>query len=110
MMRFQEDLERKAWLSGGSTQVAPAQRMTDFIHKKESSTLPDSSYVPGLKSTQLNTVLPRFIDARLRDGLATFGKWSSNFLTNEAALIGVETRTSAPIRVLVIQKHWHIYK
>ncbi|NCC99329.1 MAG: FAD-binding protein [Bacteroidia bacterium] len=100
VMRFQEDLEKKAWLSGGSTQVAPAQRMTDFIHKKESSTLPDTSYVPGLKSTQLNTVIPKFVDARLRDGLVTFGKWSSNFLTKEASMIGVETRTSAPIRVL----------
>ncbi|MDR3309319.1 MAG: FAD-binding protein [Tannerella sp.] len=100
MMEFQEELERLAWINGGMRQTAPAQRMVDFVQKRNSSDLPVSSYVPGLLATPLHFWLPEFITSRLREGFRAFDRVSPGFLTNEAVMIGVETRTSAPVRIL----------
>ena len=100
MMEFQERLERLAWQQGGMRQTAPAQRMTDFVSGRLSYDLPSSSYSPGLVSSPLHFWLPAFIGRRLQKGFEQFGRQSRGFLTNEACIIGVETRTSAPVRIL----------
>ncbi|MCQ2336829.1 MAG: FAD-binding protein [Paludibacteraceae bacterium] len=100
VMHYQEGMERMAYINGGRTQVAPAQRMTDFVNCKISFDLPESSYVPGLISAPLHFLLPQGVSDRLRQGFLNFGKWSHGFLTREACLIGVETRTSSPIRII----------
>lgn len=100
LMYFQEQLERHAWLNAGRRQTAPAQRMTDFVNRKNSFDLPESSYTPGLLASPLHFWLPEFVSARLQEGFRQFGRSSKGFLTAEAALIGVETRTSAPVRML----------
>lgn len=100
LLKFQEQLERHCWLNGGMRQTAPAQRMLDFINKKNSFDLPDSSYTPGLLASPLHFWMPDFITGRLREGFRYFGKVSNGFLTNEATMIGVETRTSSPVRIL----------
>ncbi|MCD8031202.1 MAG: FAD-binding protein [Bacteroides sp.] len=100
MMAFQEYLERQSWLQGGMKQTAPAQRMTDFTRKKLSFDLPETSYTPGVVSSPLHFWMPEFITSRLSEGLVRFGKSSRGFLTQEAVMIGVETRTSAPVRIV----------
>lgn len=100
MMYFQEALEASCWQQGNMRQTAPSQRMTDFTRKKLSYDLPDSSYSPGLVSSPLHFWMPTFITDRLSKGFQQFGKSSHGFLTNEAVMIGVETRTSAPVRIL----------
>ena len=100
IMQFQEQLEEICWLNGGMKQTAPAQRMIDFVQRKNSSDLPVSSYTPGLLASPLHFWMPEFITSRLRDGFHQFDKISHGFLTNEATLIAVETRTSAPVRIL----------
>lgn len=100
VMHFQEAMERMAYINGGRTQTAPAQRMTDFVNRKISFDLPDTSYVPGIISTPLHFLLPAGVSKRLQQGFLSFGKWSHAFLTREATLIGVETRTSSPIRIV----------
>ncbi len=100
MMAFQEYLERQSWLQGGMKQTAPAQRMTDFTRRKLSFDLPETSYAPGVVSSPLHFWMPEFITSRLSEGLFRFGKSSRGFLTPEALMIGVETRTSAPVRVV----------
>lgn len=100
MLLFQEHLERLAWQQGGRRQTAPAQRMADFVNGRLSYDLPESSYAPGLVSSPLHFWMPSFITDRLRDGFRAFGRRCHGFLTNEATVIGVETRTSAPVRIL----------
>jgi uncharacterized FAD-dependent dehydrogenase len=100
MMYFQEALERLCWQQGNMKQTAPAQRMADFTKKKLSYDLPESSYAPGLVSSPLHFWMPPFIANRLSKGFQQFGKYSHGFLTNEATMIGVETRTSAPVRII----------
>lgn len=100
MMYFQENLERMCWQQGNMKQTAPAQRMLDFTRKKLSYDLPESSYAPGLVSSPLHFWMPSFITDRLSKGFQTFGKYSHGFLTNEATMIGVETRTSSPVRII----------
>ena len=100
VLYFQEELERQCWLQGGRRQTAPAQRMMDFIHKKLSYDLPESSYAPGLVSSPLHFWMPEFISKRLSLGFQQFGRSSHGFLTNEAVMIGVETRTSSPVRIV----------
>lgn len=100
MLLFQEHLERLCWQQGNRKQTAPAQRMTDFTRKKLSFDLPESSYAPGLIASPLHFWLPPFIADRLSKGFQQFGKYSHGFLTNEAVMIGVETRTSAPVRII----------
>lgn len=100
VMHFQEELERMCWQQGNRKQTAPAQRMADFCNKKLSFDLPESSYAPGLVSSPLHFWLPPFIADRLAKGFRHFGKQSRGFLTNEATMIAVETRTSSPVRIL----------
>ena len=100
LMEFQEWLEEMCWINGGMSQVAPAQRMMDFVKGRLSSELPVSSYAPGLLASPLHFWLPEFIATRLKEGFLHFGKISKGFLTNEAVMIGVETRTSAPVRIV----------
>lgn len=100
MMRFQEKLEQICWQQGNMRQTAPSQRMVDFTKKKLSYDLPNSSYSPGLVSSPLHFWMPSFISERLSKGFQLFGKSSRGFLTNEAVMIAVETRTSAPLRIV----------
>ena len=100
VMRFQEQLERMCWQQGNRQQTAPAQRMTDFVSGRLSFDLPKSSYAPGLISSPLHFWLPKIISYRLQEGFKTFGRQAHGFLTNEATLIAVETRTSSPIRIV----------
>ena len=99
MMKFQEELEYQCFLNGNRKQTAPAQRMEDFIKRKNSFDLPVSSYTPGLIASPLHFWMPEMITERLREGFLHFGKNARGFLTNEAVMIGVETRTSAPVRI-----------
>jgi len=98
-MMFQAEVEQNAWRAGGETQTAPAQRMVDFTKKKVSSSLLDTSYQPGLRSVDMSEVLPDFIAERLKQGFLNFGKKMKGYLTNEAQIIGVESRTSSPVRI-----------
>jgi hypothetical protein len=100
VMHFQEELERNCWQQGNMRQTAPAQRMADFVNKRLSYDLPRSSYAPGLISSPLHFWLPQSVSHRLQEGFKQFGKSSHGFLTNEAVMIGVETRTSSPVRIL----------
>ncbi len=100
MVHFQEWLERTTWLQGNRRQTAPAQRMSDFVNQRLSYDLPDTSYAPGLISTPIHFWMPSFISSRLKQGFLNFGKSSHGFLTNNAVMIGSETRTSSPVRVL----------
>ncbi|MBO4905996.1 MAG: FAD-binding protein [Bacteroidaceae bacterium] len=99
MMAYQEQLERLCWQQGGYRQTAPAQRMHDFVNNRLSYDLPASSYAPGIISSPLHFWMPPFVVSRLQEGFRIFGRRSKGFLTNEAIVIGVETRTSAPVRM-----------
>lgn len=100
VLRFQEELEKMCWQQGNMRQTAPAQRMTDFVNGRLSSDLPKSSYAPGLISSPLHFWLPKMISTRLQEGFKVFGRNAHGFLTNEAVLIAVETRTSSPVRIV----------
>ena len=100
MMRFQEKLEQICWQQGNMRQTAPSQRMVDFTRKKLSYDLPATSYSPGLVSSPLHFWMPSFLSERLSKGFQLFGKSSCGFLTNEAVMISVETRTSSPVRIV----------
>ena len=100
MMRFQEKLEQICWQQGNMRQTAPSQRMVDFTRKKLSYDLPVTSYSPGLVSSPLHFWMPSFLSERLSKGFQLFGKSSRGFLTNEAVMIAVETRTSSPVRII----------
>lgn len=96
---FQSDIERQACAAGGGTQAAPAQRMVDFTRSRLSASLPDTSYQPGLVSADLGEVLPGFITESLRQGLVSFGSKMKGYFTNDAQVVGVESRTSSPVRI-----------
>lgn len=100
LLYFQEAIERQNWVQGQYRQTAPAQRMADFVNKRLSYDLPRSSYSPGLISSPLHFWMPQFIAGRLAQGFQNFGKSSHGFLTNDAVMIAVESRTSAPVRIL----------
>jgi len=100
MMTYQQQLEKDCWQQGNMRQTAPAQRMSDFVAGKLSYDLPQSSYAPGLISSPLHFWLPEPVSRRLRQAFATFGRQHRGFLTNEAVVIAVETRTSSPVRIL----------
>ena len=100
MMAFQEQLERDCWQQGNHNQMAPAQRMADFVNGKLSYDLPKSSYAPGLISSPLHFWLPPFVSKRLLQGFRQFGRQAHGFLTNEAVMIATETRTSSPVRII----------
>ena len=100
MMHFQQIVEKQCWQQGNMKQTAPAQRMADFVNNRLSYDLPKSSYAPGLISSPLHFWMPSFVSTRLQEGFKTFGKNAHGFLTNEATLIAMETRTSSPVRIL----------
>lgn len=100
MMLFQQIVEKQCWQQGNMKQTAPAQRMADFVNNRLSYDLPKSSYAPGLISSPLHFWMPSFVSKRLQEGFKTFGKNAHGFLTNEATLIAMETRTSSPVRIL----------
>lgn len=97
---YQASLERMAWKEGGMSQRAPAQRLTDFVEGKASATLPEASYFPGLTPSPIHEWLPEEITGRLKKGFTEFGKKMKGFLTREALVAAVESRTSSPVRVL----------
>lgn len=99
-LQFQKEVEKDAWINGGKTQSAPTQRLTDFVAGKLSSSLPKVSYFPGTTSSPIHDWLPLSISKRLREGLKLFGSVMKGFLTDEAVVLGVESRTSSPIRIL----------
>ena len=100
VMAFQEELEKLCWQQGNMKQTAPAQRMADFVNSRLSYDLPKSSYAPGLISSPLHFWMPKMISRRLQEGFKAFGRQAHGFLTNEAVLIAVETRTSSPVRIV----------
>lgn len=96
---YQREVEQAAWRAGGSTQVAPAQRLLDFIGRKASRDLPLCSYPPGVVSQRVDELLPREVSERLQQGLRLFGAQMKGYLTNEAVVVAVESRTSSPVRI-----------
>lgn len=98
-LRYQQALEKMAYEAGGNGQTAPAQRLQDFVNGKLSPHLPDVSYQPGIKSAPLHELLPTEIGKRLQLGFAEFGKKMRGYLINDAVIVGVESRTSSPVRI-----------
>ena len=98
-MEFQSHIEKAAWHAGGQTQAAPGQRLIDFVQNKQSQSLPECSYQPGLNSVRFSEFLPDNINQRLKTGFKDFGKKSKGYLTNEAVIVGVESRSSSPINI-----------
>ena len=98
-LEFQKDIEKIAFNAGGRSQMAPAQRLVDFVDGKISTDLNETSYQPGLNSSPLHSLLPKIIGGRLRKGFAAFGQKMHGFYTNEANIIGVESRTSSPVNI-----------
>jgi uncharacterized FAD-dependent dehydrogenase len=98
-LEFQKDLEKLAFNAGGKSQVAPAQRLTDFVEGNLSSSLNETSYQPGLKSAPMHSLLPKLIGGRLRKGFESFGRKVHGYYTAEANIIGVESRTSSPVNI-----------
>ncbi len=98
-LEYQKMLEQLAYNAGGHSQTAPAQRLTDFVEGRLSTDLNDTSYQPGLRSAPLHSLLPKIIGGRLRKAFAEFGKKMNGFYTAEANVIGVESRTSSPVKI-----------
>ena len=96
---LQESIERKAYQAGGGLFVAPAQRLTDFVNKKHSTTLPENSYLRGVNSVKLDEVLPSFVYESLQQALKAFGKKMRGYFTEEAIIVAPESRTSSPIKI-----------
>jgi uncharacterized FAD-dependent dehydrogenase len=99
MLNFQSEIEKLAFEAGGGNLVAPAQRMVDFVNNRLSIDLPKNSYLPGTKSVMLDNILPEFVSESLKSALPLFGKKIKGYYTNEAILVGVESRTSSPVRI-----------
>lgn len=99
MLDFQNSIEKKAFQAGGGNLVAPAQRMVDFVEGRLSADLPKNSYLPGTKSVMLADVLPDFVATSLKAALPLFGKKMRGYYSNDAILVGVESRTSSPVRI-----------
>ena len=99
MMKFQAEIEKTAFEMGGGNMVAPAQRMIDFVEGKLSADLPKNSYLPGTKSVMLKDALPEFVADSLKNALPLFGKKMKGYYTNDAILVGVESRSSSPVRI-----------
>jgi uncharacterized FAD-dependent dehydrogenase len=96
---FQRALEHAAFVAGGGGLVAPAQRLVDFVDGRASRDVPRGSYRPGVRAAELHALLPPAVAGRLRAGLRAFGRTMRGFLTNDAVVVGVETRTSSPVRI-----------
>jgi hypothetical protein len=97
-LEFQQRVEKNCFMAAGESQMAPAQRLSDFTTSRKSSSLPDTSYRPGIVSSDMGSWLPDFVTSRLREGLIRMGRKSHGYLTNEAILLGTESRTSSPLR------------
>lgn len=98
-LHYQQEVEKSAFKAGGGKLIAPAQRLVDFTEKKNSGTLPACSYIPGVISSDLYSVLPKEVASALREGLKVFGKKMKPYFTNEAILVATESRTSSPVRI-----------
>ncbi|MEL6134569.1 MAG: FAD-dependent protein, partial [Bacteroidota bacterium] len=98
-VKFQQMVEQTTFDAGGGHQIAPAQRLYDFVKGKTSSSLPESSYIPGMNSVNMGEILPGFIHRRLQGGFKAFGKKMKGYLTNEAIVVATESRTSSPVRI-----------
>jgi len=106
-LEYQKNLERLAFTSGGRTQTAPAQRLTDFVEGNLSPNLNPTSYQPGLQSAPLHSLLPKLIGSNLRKGFEAFGQKMRGYYTEEANVIGVESRTSSPVNIPRTDKLQH---
>ena len=106
-LEFQKTIEKQAWVLGGHTQTAPAQRLTDFMTGKLSSSLPDCSYQPGIRSIDMRQVLGPMISEALHAGFQSFGRKMCGYLSKEAVIVGVESRTSTPVRIPRDKDHLH---
>lgn len=100
MLKFQEYIEEQTWIAGGKSQIVPAQRMYDFVNNRKSVSLPQTSYAAGVISSPLHEWMPAFIRKRLQDAFIQVGKRYRGYLTNDALLLAVESRTSSPVRIL----------
>jgi len=100
LLKFIEDLEEQTWIQGGRTQVAPAQRLSDFVSNKKSGTLPETSYSPGVISSPMHEWVPKFVSVRLQEAFKKVGQNYKGYLTNDAILLAVESRTSSPVRIV----------
>ena len=98
-LQLQREIEHKAWLMGGKTQTAPAQNLQDFVNSKVSSKLIDCSYQPGTQSVQMTNVLGKMIGSTLQQGFKAFNNKMRGYVSNEAIIVGVESRTSTPVRI-----------
>jgi len=98
-LEFQQAVERSCFRAAGESQLAPAQRLADFVQNRCSSSLPETSYRPGITPSNLGDWLPDFVTSRLREGLTKMGQKSRGYLTNEAIVLGAESRTSSPLRI-----------
>ena len=96
---FQQEMEKMAWVAGGKSQASPAQRMVDFTNNKLSTHLNECSYIPGINSAPLHELLPPVIGDRLKIGFKAFGRKMKGYYTNQANILGVESRTSSPLRI-----------
>lgn len=98
-LKFQEEIERKCFKMANQSQIAPAQRMVDFVERRNSSSVNSTSYHPSIEASDMHRWMPDFISNRLADGFKKMGRKAKGFLTNEATIIGIESRTSSPIRI-----------
>lgn len=98
-LQLQKDIEHQAWIMGGKTQTAPAQNLQDFVNNKLSTKLIDCSYVPGTASVNMMDVLGKSIGSKLQQGFKAFGNKMRGYVSNEAIIVGVESRTSTPVRI-----------
>ena len=102
-LAFQADVEKKAFIAAGNKgdigQLAPAQRLIDFVKGKVSTDLPECSYVPGIVSAPLHEILPKEITKRLQEGFTKFGYKMKGYMTSDAVIVGVESRTSSPVKI-----------
>jgi uncharacterized FAD-dependent dehydrogenase len=98
-MEFQKEFERMAWKQGGRTQKAPAQRLVDYVNGSKSSKLPEVSYFPGVASSPIHEWIPELIGNRLKEGFMLFNSLMRGFITDQAVILGVESRTSSPVRI-----------
>jgi uncharacterized FAD-dependent dehydrogenase len=98
-LKFQEEYEKLAYVNGGDGFTAPAQRLSDFVSGKFSQNLPKTSYIPGVQSSDMTKWMPEIISNNLRKGFTHFNRKMVGYLTNEAVILGVESRTSSPVRV-----------
>jgi uncharacterized FAD-dependent dehydrogenase len=99
LLAFQKEVEKAAFNAGGGLQVAPASRLVNFCENKITKVLPDASYLPGLKESDLKTVLPNFVHQTLQEGFKAFGKKMRGYYTNDAIVVATESRTSSPVRI-----------